>query len=185
MVRPPSTTTEKKTNEEAIAHAITEIGSPARRLEPMYPHKDSFFCQLTYQIILSFALSIPLALHMFGAPLPLWLQIAFATIVQFGGGYSFYYGAWRGLKRFSANMDTLVALGTSAAYCYSLYAAFTPGPVHLYFETSAFLISFILLGKVFETKAKRRANQGMQSLMRLQPKAEFTLIFFKNIAFFS
>jgi Cu+-exporting ATPase len=160
----------KKTNEEAIARAITKIGYPARRLEPMHPHKDSSFCQLIYQTILSFALSIPLTLHMFGAPLPLWLQIAFATIVQFGGGYSFYCGAWRGLKRFSANMDTLVALGTSAAYCYSLYATFTPGPAHLYFETSAFLISFILLGKVLETKAKRRANQGMQSLMRLQPK---------------
>ncbi len=166
----------KKTTEEHIAHAITEIGYPAHQLNPMHEHKDSSFKQLVFQTVLSFALSIPLALHMFGVPLPLWIQILFATIVQFGGGYLFYYGTWQGLKRFSANMDTLVALGTSAAYGYSLYSAFSGAHAQLYFETSALLISFILLGKVFEAKAKRRANSGMQSLMRLQPNTARVMI---------
>ncbi len=67
-------------------------------------------------------------------------------------------------------MDTLVALGTTAAYGYSLYSAFANESKHLYFETSALLISFILLGKVLELKAKRKAGAGMESLMKLQPQ---------------
>jgi Cu+-exporting ATPase len=125
---------------------------------------------LHLQTTLSFLCSIPLGLHMFGVSLPLSVQIFLATVVQFVGGYSFYQGAWQGLKTFSANMDTLVALGTTAAYGYSLYSAFSSGPHHLYFETSALLISFILLGKLLESKAAKRANQGMQSLLNLQPK---------------
>src|ERR1051326_8049096 len=67
-------------------------------------------------------------------------------------------------------MDTLVALGTTAAYGYSLYSAFASGPHHLYFETGALLISFILLGKALEMKARRRAGAGMEALLKLQPK---------------
>src|SRR5690349_1370035 len=74
----------EKTTEEEIASAIEEIGYPAHRFEPMHPRKNSSFKRLVYQTLLSFALSIPLTLHMFGVDLPLGLQIAFATAVQFG-----------------------------------------------------------------------------------------------------
>lgn len=166
----------QKIDEEKIIHEISAIGYPAHSHHDMHEHHDIAFKVLLAQTIVSFALSIPLALHMFGVPLPLWIQIALATIVQIYGGYTFYYGTWQGLKRFSANMDTLVALGTTAAYGYSLYAAFSKGPHHLYFETSAFLISFILLGKVFESRAKRKAGAGMLALMRLQPKTAHIVI---------
>jgi P-type Cu+ transporter len=166
----------EKINEEHIAKAISDLGYPAHSLKPMEEHGDHSFKILVIRTICAFVLTFPLVLHMVGVPVPLGLQVILATIVQFGGGYPFYYGAWHGLKRFSANMDTLVALGTTAAYGYSLYSAFTPGPHSLYFETSALLISFILLGKVFEMKARRRAGSGMEALLKLQPKTARLII---------
>ena len=121
----------QKISKEEIIKAISDLGYPAHSHEAMHEHKDSSFMLLLSQTILSFAFSIPLALHTLGLPLPLWTQITLATIVQIGGGYPFYYGTWHGLKRFSANMDTLVALGTTAAYGYSLYSAFSLGPHQL------------------------------------------------------
>ncbi len=166
----------EKVSEHDIASAISDLGYPAHHHEAMHEHHDGSFRVLLLQTILAFALSLPLVLHMFGLSISLTLQIVLATIVQFGCGYPFYYGTWQGLKRFSANMDTLVALGTTAAYGYSLYSAFSPGPHHLYFETSALLIAFILLGKVFEMKAKRKAGIGMQALMKLQPATAHILV---------
>jgi P-type Cu+ transporter len=159
----------QKISTEAIARAITAIGYPAHPFEPMHAHPDASFRGLVYRTALSFAFSLPLMLPMAGIPLPPLLQVLLATVVQLGGGFPFYQGTWQGLKRFSANMDTLVALGTSAAYGYSLYMALTARSHHLYFETGAFLISFILLGKCLEARAKRRAASGMRALMRLQP----------------
>lgn len=164
----------RKTSEEDIIHAITEVGYPAHRMDAMHEHGS--VKSLTVQTFLSLALSIPLALHMLGVHLPIWIQISLATVIQIGGGFSFYAGAYRGLKSFTANMDTLVALGTTAAYGYSLFSIFLGVKAHIYFETSAFLISFILLGKLLEAKAKGKANRGMQSLMQLQPKMARVLI---------
>src|SRR5581483_10803252 len=164
----------RKTSERAIIHAISEAGYSAHRMDSSHSHGSS--SALALQTLVSLALSIPLAFHMLGAALPIWLQITLATAVQFGCGFSFYVGTWRGLKTFSANMDTLVSLGTTAAYGYSLFSVFFSPTVHLYFETSAFLISFILLGKFLEAKAKGRANEGMRSLMQLQPKKARVMI---------
>ena len=166
----------EKISEAKIAKAISELGYPTQPLKLMQEHKDSSFKILIIQTVCSFVFTLPLVLHMVGIPIPLWLQIILATLIQFGGGYPFYYGTWHGLKQLSANMDTLVALGTTAAYGYSLYSAFIPGPQPLYFETSALLISFILLGKVFEMKAKRRASSGMEDLLKLQPQAARILV---------
>lgn len=159
-----------KIKEKQIADAVSQLGYPAHVVKALEERKDNAFLKLSIETAAAFLLSIPLVLHMFGVPLALWIQILFATLVQFGSGYPFYFGTWHGLKQFSTNMDTLVALGTSAAYGYSLYSAFASGPHHLYFETSALLISFILLGKLLEFKAKRKANAGMRALMHLQPK---------------
>ncbi len=104
-----------------------------------------------------------------------WVQLALATPVQFVIGWQFYAGAYKALRNGSANMDVLVALGTSAAYFYSLYEAIRSmghaghHPA-LYFETSAVLITLILLGKLFEAKAKGRSSEAIKKLMGLQPK---------------
>ncbi|NOX71206.1 MAG: cadmium-translocating P-type ATPase [Candidatus Micrarchaeota archaeon] len=92
------------------------------------------------------------------------------TPVQFIAGYQFYKGAWGALKNKSANMDTLVALGTSAAYFYSVYSVLFSGSGHYYFETSAVLITLILLGKTLEAVAKGRTNEAIKKLVALSPK---------------
>lgn len=103
-----------------------------------------------------------------------WVQLAFATPVQFVIGRQFFTGAYKALKNGSANMDVLVALGTSAAYFYSLYLSIKsigqPHHPDLYFETSAVLITLILLGKLFEAKAKGHSSEAIKKLMGLRAK---------------
>lgn len=104
-----------------------------------------------------------------------WFQFALATPIQFIIGSQFYIGAFKALRNKSANMDVLVVLGTSAAYFYSLYQSIQAvgGHVHnisLYYETSAVLITLILLGKLFEAKAKGRSSEAIKKLMGLQAK---------------
>lgn len=103
-----------------------------------------------------------------------WVQMALATPVQFIVGWQFYVSAYKALKNKSANMDVLVVMGTSAAYFYSVYQAIiTIGEhhqAHLYFETSAVLITLIILGKLFESKAKGRSSEAIKKLMGLQAK---------------
>ncbi|MEM2943806.1 MAG: heavy metal translocating P-type ATPase [Methanomassiliicoccales archaeon] len=96
-----------------------------------------------------------------------------ATPVQFIAGHQFYVGTYRALRNKRANMDTLVAMGTSAAYFYSVAAVFLPSIVpfgHVYFDTSALIISLILLGKYLEAKAKGKTSEAIKKLMNLQPK---------------
>lgn len=104
-----------------------------------------------------------------------WVQFLFATPIQFLIGWPFYRGAWKALKNGSANMDVLVALGTSAAYFYSLFETirFTAGAIrepNLYYETSGILLTLIILGKWFEALAKGRTSEAIKALMHLQPK---------------
>lgn len=101
-----------------------------------------------------------------------WVQMALAAPVQFIIGKQFYVGAYKSLRNGSANMDVLVAMGTSAAYFYSVYQAIVTSETghepHLYFETSAVLITLIVLGKYFEAKAKGRSSEAIKKLMGLQ-----------------
>jgi len=103
-----------------------------------------------------------------------WFQLALAAPVQFGVGFRFYKGAYNNLKNGTANMDVLVALGTSAAFFYSLYNAITiPADIihdHLYFESSAVLITLITFGKYLEAIAKGKTSAAIKKLMGLQPK---------------
>ena len=104
-----------------------------------------------------------------------WFQFLLATPVQFIIGKQFYAGAYKSLRNGSANMDVLVALGTSAAYLYSLYLVLKStgtgeAVTGLYFETSAVLITLILLGKYFEAKAKGRSSEAIKKLMGLRAK---------------
>ncbi|MCC6756672.1 MAG: copper-translocating P-type ATPase [Arenimonas sp.] len=103
--------------------------------------------------------------------LPGLLQLALATPVQFWLGARFYAAGWRALRAGSANMDVLVALGTSAGYGLSVYQLLAmPDAAHLYFETSAVVISLVLLGKWLEARAKQRTGEAIRALHRLRPE---------------
>lgn len=103
-----------------------------------------------------------------------WFQLALATPVQFVIGGPFYAGAYKALRNGGANMDVLVALGTSAAYFYSLYLSFDSIGMHhdveLYYETSALLITLIVTGKLLEMLAKGRSSDAIKKLLVLQAK---------------
>ncbi|MCX7690461.1 copper-translocating P-type ATPase [Thermoflexus sp.] len=105
-----------------------------------------------------------------------WMLLLLSTPVQFGVGWDFYRGAYRALRLGTANMDVLVALGTSAAYFYSLAVtlALTLGSTalgrHTYFETAAVIITLIVLGKYLEARAKGRASEAIRALIALQPE---------------
>ena len=100
-----------------------------------------------------------------------------ATPVQFWGGWQFYKGTWTGLTHGYADMNTLIAVGTTVAYAYSVFATFIPsalevfGPqVAVYYDTSAMIIALVLMGRLLEAQAKGRASGAIKKLIGLQPK---------------
>ncbi|HMQ29972.1 MAG TPA: heavy metal translocating P-type ATPase [Chloroflexaceae bacterium] len=99
-----------------------------------------------------------------------WLFLALATPVQFYAGRDFYVHAWKALKARTANMDTLIALGTSAAYFYSLWLLLSGLSGHVYFETAAVIIALVLVGKFMEARAKSQTSAAIKALMGLQAK---------------
>ncbi len=102
---------------------------------------------------------------------PRWWQLLLATPVQLWIGARFYRGAWASLRGGGANMDVLVALGTSMAYFYSVVVTFSARhDLHVYFEASAMIITLVLLGKLMEARAKARTTAALDALLRLQPK---------------
>lgn len=126
--------------------------------------------------VLSFPLLLAMLIHSFHITGTVgeflknpYLQLVLASPVQFVAGWQFYRSAYTVLINGGANMDVLVALGTSAAYFYSV-ANMIMGIHELYFETSALLITLILLGKVLEARAKGKTSQAIKSLMSLQAK---------------
>ncbi|HTS53356.1 MAG TPA: heavy metal translocating P-type ATPase, partial [Burkholderiales bacterium] len=154
------------------AEAVTgpDLAADKARREAQYRHEQKLFW-------LSAALSLPLVLQMgwmlagqHADVLPRWLQLALATPVQFWSGRRFYLGAWRALRGGGANMDVLVALGTSAAYLFSAIVTLLGlHGQHVYFEASAAIITLVLLGKLLEARAKGRASGAIEQLLRLQP----------------
>ncbi len=105
-----------------------------------------------------------------------YTMFVLATAVQFGPGARFYAKGWPALRRGSPDMNSLVMIGTSAAYGYSVVATFVPwllpaGTVHVYYEASAVIVTLILLGRYFEATAKGRTGEAIRSLMRLQPRS--------------
>ncbi len=102
------------------------------------------------------------------------LSFALATAVQFGPGLRFYRAGWAAVRHGSPDMNTLVALGTSAAYGYSVVATFLPGvlppdAVHVYYEASAVIVTLVLLGKWIEARAKGRTSSAIRALLTLRP----------------
>jgi Cu+-exporting ATPase len=100
-----------------------------------------------------------------------WLLLALATPVQFYTGWDYYTGGWKSLKNGSANMDVLVAMGSSVAYFYSLaIIIYFPFGGHVYFETSAVIITLIKLGKMLESRTKGKTGNAIRKLVELRPK---------------
>ncbi len=100
-----------------------------------------------------------------------WLFLTLATPVQFYTGWDYYTGGWKSLKNGSANMDVLVAMGSSVAYFYSLaLLLYPPLGTHVYFETSAVIITLIKLGKMLESRTKGKTGGAIRKLMGLRPK---------------
>ena len=131
-----------------------------------------------HHVLIGAALSAPLVAGMAGdllglnLMLPPWVQFLLATPVQFWLGWRFYRAGFMAARAGSGNMDLLVALGTSAAWGLSVYMMLTAHPghtPHLYFEASAVLITFVLLGKWLEARAKGRTAAAIRALMTLRP----------------
>lgn len=172
---------------KTLIEKIKNIGydaKPKAEAGEKQTYKEKELQQKKTKLIISAILSAPLLLtmlvHLFGINIPHifmnpWFQFLLATPVQFIIGWQFYVGAYKNLKNGGANMDVLVALGTSAAYFYSLYEAVktigNPSYMpHLYFETSAVLITLILFGKYLESRAKSQTTNAISELLNLQAK---------------
>ncbi len=187
----------KKTQLESIQQAITDAGYGADPLQEIGTNEDETEQAtrraqqqvLMRKLIVGGVISIVLLVGglpmMTGFHIPLipmwlhnsWLQLILTTPVQFWCGQSFYRGAWKSLKRRGADMNTLIALGTSAAYFYSVFATVFPRffssqglePV-VYYETAAIVITLILLGRFFESRARGQTSEAIRKLIGLQAK---------------
>lgn len=165
----------EKTVEKIGYHAHFDVDPKTTELQ-----RAKELAHLRRQVAVSAVLVTPLVLGML-VPEPsflhnTWLQLALATPIQFWIGRRFYHSAWSAFKNRTANMDTLVALGTSAAYGMSLATLFAQewlaelGVVtYQYFEASAVIITLILVGKYLELRAKNQTTTLIQKLLTLQP----------------
>lgn len=170
----------------AIVAAIAKAGFTAtpiagRDREAERARKDAEFRAELRLFWISALLSLPFLAQMAGMLgagfgghhddwLPRWLQCLLATPVQFWIGRRFYKGAWSSLLGGGANMDVLVALGTSVAYFFSLFVVLAGRhDLHVYFEASASIITLVLLGKLLEARARARTSVAIEALLRLQP----------------
>ena len=170
----------------AIVAAIARAGFTAtpiagRDREAERARKDAEFRAELRLFWISALLSLPFLAQMAGMLgagfgghhddwLPRWLQCLLATPVQFWIGRRFYKGAWSSLLGGGANMDVLVALGTSVAYFFSLFVVLAGRhDLHVYFEASASIITLVLLGKLLEARARARTSVAIEALLRLQP----------------
>ena len=163
----------------AVEEAGYELGSEAATLEDVVTAAHREIRNTRNRFI--FALALGLAIMIIGwVPDFSWksyLLLALATPVQFWAGWRFYRGAWGALKHRTTDMNTLIVVGTSAAYIYSMIAVISPGlftsgklEAHLYFDTSAMIIALILLGRYLEARAKGQTSAAIKKLIGLQPK---------------
>ena len=155
------------TGPEKIALHVREMGYSVTSSDGDRESRD-----LRNWFIFSLVASLPimLTMHLHDRQLAGWTGLVLATAVQFSAGLTFYRGSWYALKSGGADMDLLVALGTSAAYFYSLFSFFGLFGPHgeVFFETSAMLITFIRMGKYLEARARGRAGEALKRLARLQ-----------------
>ena len=171
--------------QEDIIQAITNIGFGAAELrdtgiptidtEAKQKH-DAELKSLMTKVIIAACMAVPMMINMafhrmgYGA-IPVWGEFLMATVAQFGPGLVFYKNAWAAVHSGALTMDVLVVMGTTVAYLFSTYnMIFRPdlGHVGIYFETSAWLVTFILLGRYLEARAKGRTSEAIEKLIGLQ-----------------
>jgi Cu+-exporting ATPase len=168
----------------AVKDAGYELGPEAQALEDVTTAGQREIQVLRNRFIVAAILaSIIMALGFsppfVGKPYLLW---ALATPVQFWAGLRFYRGAWRALKHKTSDMNTLIAVGTSVAYFYSMMAVIAPGlfttgilAANLYFDTSAAIIALILLGRFLEARARGQTSAAIKKLIGMQPKTALVI----------
>lgn len=165
---------------DTVMDEIKKIGYEARPIDDTADtlHESKELDSLHRAFWISLFLSLPLMVNMVfmiaGSESRLlgnfYFQAVLATLVQFGVGFRFYRQAYLAVKSGGSNMDVLVVLGTTAAYFYSLYNGLVLHEWHhIYFESSATIITLILLGKYWEEKAKWRTTESLRALHSLQP----------------
>ena len=165
---------------ETAGFETIETGGESEDAERKARQKE--IAQQRHLLIVGLVFTIPLFLFAMGRDLMLlppwahdpwtnWMMLALATPVQFYVGWQYYVGAYKALRNGSANMDVLIAMGSSAAYFYSLpiVLGFISG--HVYLETAAVIITLIKLGKYLEAQAKGRTSEAIKKLMGLRAKA--------------
>ncbi|MCU0656061.1 MAG: heavy metal translocating P-type ATPase [Polyangiaceae bacterium] len=171
---------------EAVVEAGYEVPEKAPTLRPEAAEEDEEERRLRRDLKLTAALGVPLlVLAMSHGAIPWaesdagrWAQALLATPVLAGPGRAFFVRAWKGLRRRTADMNTLVALGTGAAWAASTAALVAPGLFphgehghrpHLYYEAAAAIVGFVLLGKSLEARARKRLSDAVRGLIALQP----------------
>ena len=169
-------------DEAAVIAAVAKAGftaTPAdnRTREAEKARKLALYRAEVRRFWIAVALTLPLVGQMafmagggHHAELPRWLQLLLATPVQFWIGWRFYDGAWKALRGGGANMDVLVALGTSMAWGFSAIVTAFGLAQHVYFEAGAAVITLVLLGKLLEARAKAKTSEAIEALVRLQPR---------------
>lgn len=163
-------------NREQIAEIINKMGYQAQKEEKEIKQKN-YSRQLTL-FLFAVLMNIPIMFIMYFLPMnmetKLW-QFFLATPIQLIVGYQFYRGAYLALKNGSANMDVLVALGSSAAYLYSVANTFFLSG-HVYYDAAAMILALIVLGKMLEAMAKGKTSEAIKKLVELQPRTACILI---------
>jgi Cu+-exporting ATPase len=159
----------------ALIEAIRAAGYDAEPIEPAAPTaEDDPARPLQRRLWVSLALTAPIvALSMFlPHPLPAqgWILLALTLPVQFGVALPLYRAAWGALRHGTANMEVLVLLGTLAAFFYSFALTLQGQAHHLYYETSAVIITLVLLGRTLEARARGQAKRALESLWNLLPR---------------
>ncbi|MAG68461.1 MAG: hypothetical protein CMK74_21710, partial [Pseudomonadales bacterium] len=169
------------TDQDALLRALRQAGYPGQWVDTDAPAAEAGpdLAKQRRRVIIAALLSAPMLLSMLPAllgaghwMLPGWLQLILASIVQFVFGATFYRGAWHALRNRTANMDLLVVLGTSAGWTLSSWNLLTQSPdteLHLYYEASAVIVTFILLGKYLENRAKGQTLEAIRALTALRP----------------
>ncbi len=169
-----------RTNSQAVISVIHDTGFDATLLPTITTRLEDSpsTWRDSLAVLCAAALTAPLVAQMIAHTvnlnfhLSMWTEVALASPVQFILGARFYAGSYRALKARAPNMDVLVALGTSAAYFFSLAQVWRSGANatgHLYFESSAVILTLVLLGKWLEARAKRSTTDAIRALMKLRP----------------
>ena len=166
---------------DAVRHAVEKAGYGARLVHAVPPDRPigrAEWIELAFAMMFCLPFIVQMVVMQLQPGqhfLPGWLELVLASPIQFWFGRRFYLGAWRAIRARSGNMDVLVALGSSAAYAYSLVLLSLPEHGGLYFEASSVIVTLVLLGKFLEGRATHSASAALRKLLALRPEQALVL----------